>query len=92
MEEVGVEEEEEEVGKGAGGGGDGGSSSSAVEVEVEVKEEGARHVADARRQEACWASSCNRAAATELQQMDVSSKLATESPGCSWRSSSSSVC
>jgi hypothetical protein len=92
VEGVGVVVEQEEVGKGAGGWGDGGGSHSGVEVEVEVEEEGARHAADARRQEACWASSCNRAAATELQQMDASSRLATESPGCSWRSSSSSVC
>ncbi len=68
MEGVGVVVEEEEVGKGAGGGGDGGGSHSGVEVEVEVEEGGARHVADACRQEACWASGCNRAAATELQQ------------------------
>ena len=55
MEGVGVVVEEEEVGKGAGWWG-------GHTLMVQEEEGGALHVADARRQEACWASSlsCNR--------------------------------
>jgi hypothetical protein len=55
VEDVGVVVVEEEVGKGAGWWG-------GHTLMVQEEEGGALHVTDARRQEACWASSlsCNR--------------------------------